>query len=446
MLRSLTSLLGILALILAVAACGGDEEASTGTNAPEETKEVVIWWAEWAPSVGLQELGNEFEKESGIKIIVKQIPWPSFQKDVFLEFSKKKTDFDVVIGDSQWIGRGASDSLYLELTDWLPTAVDMKTIHPLALRYLCEYPAASGNYWAAPCETDAVGFAYRKDWFEDKKEQAAFKAEYKRDLKVPETWDEFHDIAEFFNRPIEKKYGCALLTGRGYDSLAMGFQQIMWSYGGSWGDPLTFKVDGKLNNAASVEALKFFKKLLTYAPNGSSNFDYMKCLSNFQNGSVAMSMNYFAFYPGIQAEMGDKAGFFKMPAKNGNRKISLGGQGFSISRKTSKAKQDMAKEFIAWFLQKNIQEQWITKPAGFTAHTEVLASEAFLTATPYNKPFAESLNHLQDFWNVPVYNELLAVAVKKLGEALDGSVTEQEALNAIVAEHEEILRDSGFLR
>ena len=265
---------------------------------------------------------------------------------------------------------------------------------------------------------------------------------------MPNTWSEFRDIAEFFNRPDKKQYGCALLTGRGYDSLAMGFQQLMWAFGGSWGNPDTFAVKGVLDSAASIEALTFFKSLLAFAPNGAGNFDYMKCLSNFQNGSVAMSMNYFAFYPGIQAEMGDKAGFFKMPARKSaegeKRVISLGGQGFSISAKTPLAQQELAKQFIAWFLEQKNQEQWITKPAGFTANLAVLKSSAFQNATPYNKPFAESLDHLQDFWNAPVYNELLSVAVKELGEALDGSKSEQEALQAIVVEHDEIFSDAGL--
>ena len=67
-----------------------------------------------------------------------------------------------------------------------------------------------------------------------------------------------------------------------------------------------------------------------------------------------------------------------------------------------------------------MQEKWITFPGCFTANTELLESEAFRAASPYNATFAESLDHLRDFWNVPVYNELLAAAVQHLGEALDG--------------------------
>ncbi|SVB80502.1 uncharacterized protein METZ01_LOCUS233356, partial [marine metagenome] len=103
-----------------------------------------------------------------------------------------------------------------------------------------------------------------------------------------------------------------------------------------------------------------------------------------------------------------------------------------------------AKQFISWFLETDKQEQWITKKAGFTADTAILSSEAFRQATPYNEPFAESLDYLQDFWNVPVYNELLAVAQQHLGEALDSVTSSQDALNAIAEKHGKIMQDAGL--
>lgn len=407
-------------------------------------KQITIWWAQWAPADGLQELGKEFEEQTGIAVRVHQIPWPSYQDQVFLNFTNKQTDFDVVVGDSQWIGRGATNKLYLDLTDWLPTALDLKTIHPLALRYLCEYPSGSGRYYAAPCETDAIGFAYRKDWFDDPGEKGAFKARYGRELEPPQTWDQFSDVAEFFTRPDQKRYGCALLTGRDYDSLTMGFQQIMWAFGGSWGDPQTYKVEGFVNSKGSVEAVNFVKELLKFAPPGAANFGYDKTLENFKNGSVAMAMDYFAFYPEIARSMEDKAGFFMVPRRGDKRCISLGGQGFSISTTIPRARQELAKQFIAWFLKRENQEKWIRKEAGFTANVDILKSDAFRNATPYNAPFADSLDHLQDFWNVPVYNELLAAAQRHIGEALDGDKSPQEALNELARAQEQILQNAGL--
>jgi len=453
----------ILGLALVLPGCGKKDAGTPVDNSavkPGETpaakpsegsrnaakQSVTIWWAQWAPADGLQQLGAEFEKETGIAVKVHQIPWSAYQDQVFLNFGNKQTDFDIVVGDSQWIGRGAAKGLYLELTDWLPQAVDMATVHPRAARYLCEYPPGSGRFFAAPCETDAVGFAYRKDWFADPAERAAFEKKYGYELEPPDTWDQFRDIAEFFCRPGGKRYGCALLTGRGYDSLVMGYQQIMWTWGGSWGDPQTYAVDGAVNADASVEALEFMKAMLRFSPKGASNFDYGQTLEAFTNGSTAMAMDYFAFFPDLLARMKDKAGFFIMPRKGEQRAISLGGQGFSISTKRPAAQQDLARKFIAWFLQERVQKLWITKPAGFTANTSILASEEFRTATPYNAAFADSLDSLQDFWNVPAYNELLAVAQQYLGEALDGVKTPREALDKLAEEHAKILKESGLVK
>jgi len=421
-----------------LAGCGKSEDAGRPS--------ITICWAQWAPADGLAELGAEFEKETGIAVKVRQIPWPSYQDQVFLEFGSRQTGFDIVVGDSQWIGRGAVDNLYVELTDWLPTAVDMDTVHPRAARYLCEYPPGSGRFYAAPCETDAVGFAYRKDWFEDAKEKEAFQAKYGRELAVPDTWDEFRDLAEFFHRPDERRYGCTLLTGRDYDSLTMGYQQIMWTFGGSWGEQETYRVSGYANSDAAVAALTFMKELLAFAPKGAGNFGYDKNLESLTNGSTAMVMDYFAFFPGIVEQMGDKAGFFLAPAKDGRRVISLGGQGFSISTKVPESQQELAKKFIAWFLTTDVQKKWITKPAGFTANTAILASDEFLKANPYNEAFAKSLDHLEDFWNVPAYNELLAAAQRYVGEALDGACTPREALDKLAAEHEAILTEAQLLK
>jgi multiple sugar transport system substrate-binding protein len=407
---------------------------------------ITIWWAQWAPADGLQELGHEFERNYGIAVKVHQIPWGSFQDQVFLNFGNKQTDFDIVVGDSQWIGRGATKGLYVDLTGWLPSAVDLKTVHPRAAKYLCEYPPGSGKYYAAPCETDAVGFAYRRDWFENAKERDSFNTKYGRELAAPATWDEFRDVAEFFTRPDAKRYGCALLTGRSYDSLVMGYQHFLWAWGGAWADARTHRVKGVLNAKAAADGLEFMKGLMKFSPPGGSNFDYAKTPEALVNGSVAMAMNYYAFFPGLSKQLGDKVGFFMAPGKGNARAVSLGGQGFSISAKTSKEKQELSKKFIAWFLQEDIQKKWITKDAGFTAHTGILNSEAFRQASPYNASFAESLNYVQDFWNVPVYNELLAPAQRLLGEALDGRVSPQKALDELASEHEEILRDAGLLK
>jgi len=373
----------------------------------------------------------------------------SYQDKAFMEFGNATpthpTDFDLIVGDSQWIGRGATQGLYVDLTDWLKTVVDLKSIHDHAARYLCEYPAGSGRWFAAPCETDAVGMAYRKDWLADPKEQEAFKAKYGRELRVPDSWEEFRDVAEFFQRPDQNRFGCTFTTSRGYDGLTMGVQNLLWSFGGMWKAPDSNQVKGFVDSQGSVDAIDFFKTLLKLGPKGAEQLDYGPTVDYFKNGSLALCINYFAFCPGILESMGDKAGFAVVPGHDGKRAPSLGGQGMSLSTKIPAARQEMAKKFIAWFLKPETQRKWITKPAGFTANVEILKSDAFRKAAPYNAPFADSIDHMQDFWNVPCFNELLSATQKYVGMAVDGQMPTAEALKKLAEEKEKILKENGLL-
>lgn len=434
----------LLAIALCVWSCKSEttEGSNRGASSAAVDKQVLrIWWAQWAPADSLQTLAKAYTAQTGVEVKIHQIPWPKFQDQVFQEFGKRQTAFDIVIGDSQWLGRGATRKLYLELSDWLPKAVDLSKLHPLAVQYLAEYPSGSKKYWAAPCETDAVGFSYRKDWFESDVEQAAFEKRFSRKLAAPKTWQELKDIADFFQRPKEKKYGVALLTGRGYDELVMGFEQVLYAFGGSWGDFKTHKVAGYLDGPEAIASLDFFKSLLASSPPGGSKLNFGEVLEPLENGTVAMAMNYFAFFPKLARTMGDKVGFFSMPSHNGKRVSTLGGQGLSISKKTSPAQQEAAKKFIAWFLQDIQQKKWTLLPGGFTANSAILKSDEFKSAAPYNAAFSESMDVLQDFWNVPAYNELLAAVVQQVGESLDGSKTSKQALTALAKEHEAILKD-----
>ncbi len=434
--RALT-VLGRAALLVPLASCSREEAAAA--------RPLTIWWFQWEPATGLQELAGDFTKETGTAVVVRQIPIDSYQEQVFIEFGNNETQFDIVVGDSQWIGRGATKGLYQELTDWLPTVVDLGTIHPRAARYLCEYPEGSGRWYAAPCETDAVGLAYRRDWFEDPQERQAFQTRYGRELAVPATWDEFRAVAEFFQRPAEKRYGCAFPTGRAYDSLTMGFQNVLWAFGGAWHAPDSNRVAGYLNTPETAAAVDFFAQLIKLGPNGAENLGYGDVLEAFTNGSTAMLLNYFAFFPGLHKQFGDTVGFAVVPGKDGQRVASLGGQGLSISTKITPERMALAKRFIAWFLQRETQEKWITKPAGFTANTEILASREFRAQTPYNAPFADSIDSMRDFWNAPVFNELLNVTQKYLGQAIDGELPTKEALDKLAAEKERILKREGLL-
>jgi multiple sugar transport system substrate-binding protein len=334
---------------------------------------------------------------------------------------------------------------YVKLTDWINKNIAVDEIYGPAMTAFAEYPKGSGEYWALPAEVDANGYVYRTDLFEDPKEMKAFKAKYGYELAPPKTYKELRDIAAFFTRPPEL-YGIATYFSKQYDGITMGFQQVMWSYGGSYGDPKTYKVKGYINSPDSVKALEYYKELVKYSPPDAPNYYWQETLAAYNAGKVAMAMDYFAFLPGaIDPEQNpnyhDKSGFFIAPAGPKGHYISIGGQGMSISSYSKN--MDIAKQYMKWFMQKPVQEKWAIL-GGFTPHKEVLQSDLFLNATPYNRAFAGSFPYLRDFWAVPEYGQLLDACQTNWNAVIVGSKSAKEALDEIARKHEQIFEENGY--
>ena len=431
----------MLLLLIVVVGCNNQKDAEEA--APEtEQKTLTIVWAEWDPANYLQELSKDFTTETGIGVDVVQIPWETFQDKIDNSFVGKSDLYDIVIGDSQWLGRNSVGGHYIDLTEWINENIDVPAIYGPAMTAFAEYPKGSGKYWALPAEVDAAGYVYRKDLFENPDEMSAFEEKYGYALAPPTTYSQLRDIAEFFTRPDDDLYGIATWYSKLSDGITMGFQQVMWSFGASYGDPETKKVDGYINT--EVKALDYYKDLLKFAPPDAPNYYWQETSNAYLSGKVAMAMNFFAFFPGVvdpetNKISHDKSGFFIAPKGPKGHYISIGGQGMSISAYSKN--QDIAKQYLKWFMQKPVQEKWATL-GGFTPMKEVLESDTFKNATPYNEAFAASFPYLRDFWAVPEYAQLLSVCQTNWSEAISGIKSSKEALDAIAQKHEEIFTEA----
>ncbi|MET0599845.1 MAG: ABC transporter substrate-binding protein [Mesorhizobium sp.] len=410
---------------------------SLATSTASFAQELTIFWAEWDPANYLQELANQYEAETGVKVTVETTPWSDFQTKAFAEFNAKGDAYDMVVGDSQWLGAASEGGHYVDLTDFVKENNVLEKMAPATVKFYSEYPGNSGKYWSIPTEGDAVGWSYRKDWFEDPKEKEAFKAKYGYELGVPKTWKEMTEIAEFFHRPDQNRYGIAIYTQNQYDGLAMGFENALFSYGGELGDYSTYKVDGYINSDKAIAAAENYRKLFGFTPPGWTNAFFVEDNQAITENLAAMSMNYFAFFPSLLNESTNpnakSTGFFANPAgPGGDQFAALGGQGISIVSYSKN--QEEAMKFLKWFIQDDVQKKW-AELGGYTCNKAVLESAEFQNATPYNKAFYETMFKVKDFWAVPEYAELLQQLNQRVYPYIvNGQGTAKEALDALAAD------------
>jgi multiple sugar transport system substrate-binding protein len=230
----------------------------------------------------------------------------------------------------------------------------------------------------------------------------------------------------------------------------MGIENTMFAWGASWQDENN-NVLGVVNSDRAIEAIEFYRELYDccQAP-GLSNAFFAEVNDAFIGGQVAMAMNYFAFFPALaNAEVNpyaESTGYFVNPAgPYGDRGAALGGQGTSIINYIDDDRKQASLDFLEWFAQEDTQAEWAAL-GGYTCNINVLESDEFLEIAPYNAAFAETMTIVQDFWNVPVFGELLLVVQTELGTYIvGGEGTAEEAMNSIAEQHDQILRDADLI-
>lgn len=204
------------------------------------------------------------------------------------------------------------------VTDWLAEAMEgglLEDLFPWMRKHpLPDWPEGWARSITEPvCFGDAVSslpwhdgpecLIYRRDWFGDPVEQAAFRNEYGYELQAPRTWKEFSDLARFFTRPAQERYGTLFAAYPDGHNTLYDFALQIWSRGGSL-------VDGGgracVDSNEALKALDFYRA--TVLDHGMCHPDSQELNSThsgdvFLEGGVAFMVNWFGF-----AARSDRAG------------------------------------------------------------------------------------------------------------------------------------------
>jgi multiple sugar transport system substrate-binding protein len=57
------------------------------------------------------------------------------------------------------------------------------------------------------------------------------------------------------------------------------------------------------------------------------------------------------------------------------------------------------------------------------------------------------MTFVKDFWNIPEYEQLLRVTQTELSKfVINGEGTAEDTMNAIATQHEQILKEAGYIK
>jgi len=421
------------------------------STAQAQNKTITLCWAAWDPANALVELSKDFTTKTGTAMKFEFVPWPNFADRIQNELNSKGKLCDLLIGDSQWIGGSAENGHYVKLNDFFAKeGIKMDDFMPATVTGYSEWPKGTPNYWALPAMGDALGWTYRKDWFEKPELQAEYKKTYNRNLAPPKTLTELVDIAKFFQgKEIDGKkvYGAAIFTERGSEGITMGVSNFLYPNGFKYEDPnKPYAMEGFVNSPGAVKGLEVYKALYKCCtPPGYTDAYMQEGLDAFKSGQVAMQMNWFAFFPGLAKDEkvgGNKIGFFVNPAE-GEKGSQLGGQGISVVSYSPNKNEALA--YIKWFASPEVQKKWWSL-GGYSAAKSVLNDPGFPQTAPFAADFLVAMGQVKDFWAEPSYAQLLLAEQKRIHDyVVADKGTAKEALDALIKDWQKVFKDDGKL-
>lgn len=399
-----------------VAACSASTDESTPAengSPPAETGasgDIRVLAVEGPETDALATHATEFTAGTGIGVTVDKVARDVWGQRKVAELAQDAGTYDVVFlgggDDAEWLLRHAHAR---DLSPYLGDDLVGDIVN--ADLFTREDGALVGvpQYYNFPV------LLYRTDLFEDPEEQAAFRAQYGRELAPPTTFDELVDVATFFNRPPEL-YGTCL---GGVDwSVFLDDTYFTYGQGANFGDLTTGELT--LDTPEQIASMEYIDALTSLSAPGWEALSFFDCDNQMAAGQVAIYQNWLYAWRTVGDQMDGTLGIAPPPGEQ----THLGSMLATIPE--SAPNPDAAGEFIAWMTSDEYQLAQTSE----TGNLPVLASQQdaadFATALPeldMLKSVANRLTYLHTTWS----GELSSGVSEALGKVLSGEMTAEEA-------------------
>lgn len=317
---------GVVAFGAVASACGASTASSTSASknkAPQlgarPASLSMLYAGSQSDAAALESVLPMLKDALGLTVQVENLPYDALQQKTFSELATGAPGHDIYIVDTPWTptltkvleplspylnSAALNKGIAIDVADFIPKVFYDTTVYNVDKPSL-EYPDPTAPVNTAaidsrgfailglPIQGNALTMAYRKDLFDSAAEQASFQQKYGRALAVPNTWDEFAQVAQHFTRPSQRLYGTTLMAGVG-DWDIDDFKTMVGSFGGD-GHLINGNFDVEVATPVAVEALTFYSDLINkyqVTPPGTTSASWDTVASSFSAGLTAMTMNY----------------------------------------------------------------------------------------------------------------------------------------------------------
>jgi multiple sugar transport system substrate-binding protein len=359
--------------------------------------QLVVGAVKHAYADALKELVPEFEKLTGIKVLMEIYSQDEFMNKRLIDLSSGAGTFDVVMIDQaivQYARAGWIEPLdtyfadsklidinQYDMTDFLPSMIKEGKV--------------DGKLYGLPVTAAVQMLFYRKDVLEE------------NGLKVPETFDELYNTAVAINKPGEM--AGMLLRGEKIHCAwsSVGF---VWAYGGRIFDDPNNPKKSMFNSPQAAEGITMYAKLLQDAgPRGVGNYTWYEALADFQQGKAAMYIDNAPFMSQIEdpnkSKVAGKVGYAPMPS--GPAGAFPNTLAWMLGMSSSSKNKEAAFVFLSWATSRDTTLK-IGDIAGTSARESFYTSDTVKRKYPadWAETFVTSMKNVNPEPGFPLVTEI----------------------------------------
>lgn len=306
-----------------------------------------------------------------------------------------------------------------------------------------------GEIFAIPYDCPTMIWQYRADLFDKYHDRMANDLGFDPIPGEQRTWQQYYDIAEWFNRNADEvPYGAGHQCKQ-HGSLMCDFSNVLWAFGGDYfpdGERVGrygTRTPGPclLRSEAAIAAAEFYHRLIAHANPSSVSWDWNTLSPAFQAGRFAMCVDFHENAASNEEAFPGKMGFASLPHGPARSANMYGGTGISISANTLPNERRAAWLFVLWSTSIRTQLDGLASDVGGGTPTrksiyelpEVKAAET----RPSEFPNILTAPTMRTAWSaeniglrpkIPMWNECETTIYTQLSRMLAGELTPEQTM------------------
>jgi ABC-type glycerol-3-phosphate transport system substrate-binding protein len=390
----------------------------------------------------IQDLLPEFKAATGIDVEIEAISYIDMHSKLVPQLTAPSGSYEAIVVDFYWVAEFTKAGWLTPLDDLIKRDnVDTSVYVPSLMNLVGK---VNGITYMLPFYNYSMGIIYRKDLMNDPKEQAAFKAKYGIDLKVPTTWDEYQKQVEFFSRDTNGDgkidfYGTVNQGQRG-DCICMQWSNYLYANGGQYHDA---NWKATFNSDAGVKAVEAYKNdIATHGPTGAESYCFDEAASVFGQGKAYSFVTFNVLLAGFDdpssSQVVGKADIAPNPIGGLN-----GGWGWAIPK--SSADKEAAWKFIKWVESKEIIKKR-TLAGGAPTQAWVFDDADVLAKRPNMPMLKQLVETAQEFPTFTYTVDFVEALGRELNLAVTGQKDAKAALDLAAEEFNKLAKKDGLLK